>query len=143
MLGPDIDQKLIDLLKADARRSTTELARTLGISRSTVQSRIKRLEDSGTILGYTVQQSPATERNKVMAHVSIRVSPKHQASVERALGRMTAIGTLYTVSGDHDLIAIVRADGTAQLDRALDSIRDTEGVIETKSAIVLSTRVAR
>jgi len=126
MLGADLDQKLIDLLKADARRSTTELARLLGIARSTVQSRIKKLEEAGTILGYTLQLSPVAERNKVMAHVSIRVSPRHQASVERALGRMSAIGTLYTVSGDHDLIAIVRADSTAALDRALDAIRDTE-----------------
>ena len=53
-MAKDKDSKLIALLQANARASISELARTLGVSRATVQTRLKRLEDTGVIAGYTV-----------------------------------------------------------------------------------------
>ena len=143
MLSPEIDSALIRLLEQDARLSTAELARRLGIARSTVQSRIERLEQSGVIAGYTLRLGTPAPTNDVQAHVSIRVAPKHQAAVERRLMRLSGITTLHSVSGAHDLIAIVQAANTAELDRCLDAIRDTQGVISTNSAIILTTRMSR
>ncbi|EBU8132065.1 AsnC family transcriptional regulator, partial [Salmonella enterica subsp. enterica serovar Java] len=51
----DPDQALLNLLRGNARASTTELARRLGLSRTTVQSRIERLERKGVIAGYSVR----------------------------------------------------------------------------------------
>ena len=93
MLSHEIDAELIRLLEQDARLSTSELARRLGIARSTVQSRIERLERSGTIAGYTLRLGATATPNDVQAHVSIRVSPKHQASVERQLMKLPGIAT--------------------------------------------------
>ena len=143
MLSPEIDSALIRLLEQDARLSTAELARRLGIARSTVQSRIERLEQSGVIAGYTLRLGGPPPTNDVQAHVSIRVAPKHQAAVERRLMRLPGITTLHSVSGAHDLIAIVQVTNTAELDRCLDAIRDTDGVISTNSAIILTTRMSR
>lgn len=143
MLGHEIDARLVALLTQDARLSTSELARRLGIARSTVQSRIERLERGGIILGYTLRLGAPIVPHDVRAHVSIRVAPKHQAAVERQLMRMQGIATLYSVSGAHDLIAIVHAENTVQLDRCLDAIRATDGVISTNSAIILATRLSR
>ena len=51
------DQQLLSLLRENARAPTAELARRLGLSRTTVQSRIERLERQGVITGYTVRVS--------------------------------------------------------------------------------------
>jgi len=143
MLGPELDSRLIQLLKQNARLSNSELARRLGVSRSTVQARIERLEQTGAILGYTLKLNPARENGAVQAHVSIGVSPKLQAAVERTLLKLRGVDTLYSTSGADDLIALVHADNMAELDRCLDAIRDTDGVLDTRSAIILSTRMPR
>jgi DNA-binding Lrp family transcriptional regulator len=143
MLGPEIDSRLIDLLRQNARLSTSELARRLGISRSTVQGRIARLEQTGAIAGYTLKPGGAAASRMVEAHVSISVSPKLQARVERGLLKLPGVATLYAISGADDLIAIVSADSMAALDDCLNAIRDTDGVLDTRSAIILSTRTAR
>ena len=143
MLGPELDSRLIQLLTQNARLSNSELSRRLGVSRSTIQSRIERLEQTGVIQGYTLKLNPKSEKNVVQAHVSISVAPKLQAAVERNLLKLRGVGTLFTTSGADDLIAIVQADSTAELDQCLDAIRDTDGVLGTRSAIVLSTRTPR
>jgi DNA-binding Lrp family transcriptional regulator len=123
--------------------SNSELSRRLGVSRSTVQTRIERLEASGAIAGYTLKASALAEQNSVQAHVSISVSPKLQAAVERHLLRLNGVGRLYSTSGTDDLIAIIQAPNMADLDKVLDAIRDTDGVLDTRSAIILSTRTPR
>jgi DNA-binding Lrp family transcriptional regulator len=143
MLGPELDSRLIQLLKQNARMSNSELARRLGVSRSTVQARIERLEQTGTIQGYTLKLNPERDKRAVQAHVSISVAPKLQAAVERHLLKLHGVETLYSTSGADDLIAIVQAEGMAELDRLLDAIRDTDGVLDTRSVIILSTRVPR
>jgi DNA-binding Lrp family transcriptional regulator len=139
MLGPELDSRLIQLLKQNARLSTSELSRRLGVSRSTVQGRIERLEQTGAIAGYTLKAGGAADARIVKAHVSISVSPKHQAAVERRLLKLGGVATLYSISGADDLLAIVEAEGMAELDRCLDAIRDTDGVQDTRSAIILRT----
>jgi DNA-binding Lrp family transcriptional regulator len=143
MLGPELDSRLIQLLTQNARMSNSELSRRLGVSRSTVQARIERLEASGAIAGYTLKPSQVAEQNTVQAHVSISVAPKLQAAVERHLLRLNGVGRLYSTSGADDLIAIIQAANMTELDRVLDAIRDTDGVLDTRSAIILSTRTPR
>ncbi len=143
MLGPELDSRLIQLLNQNARLSTSELSRRLGVSRSTVQSRIERLERTGAIVGYTLKPGGATDQQTVQAHVSIGVAPKLQAAVERNLLKLRGVGTLYSTSGADDLIAIVHAENMPELDKCLDAIRDTDGVLDTRSAIILSTRTPR
>ena len=80
MLGPELDSRLIQLLTQHARLSNSELSRRLGVSRSTIQSRIERLEQTGVIQGYTLKLNPKSDKNVVQAHVSISVAPKLQAA---------------------------------------------------------------
>ena len=67
---------LLSLLRENARASTADLARRLGVSRTTVQSRIERLEKRGVIAGYGVRLSPDYEQTLVRAHVLVTVAPK-------------------------------------------------------------------
>jgi DNA-binding Lrp family transcriptional regulator len=130
------------LLRDNARASTASLARALGLSRSTVQSRLERLERDGTIQGYTVRLGDL-EARQVQAHVSIALEANAQAAVERTLRSLPAVTSLMTVSGLYDLIAMVGADSTAALDRALDQLRACPGVKTTTTAVVLSRRFDR
>ncbi|HET6553629.1 MAG TPA: Lrp/AsnC family transcriptional regulator [Dyella sp.] len=137
------DQALLALLREDARTSTTELARRLKLSRTTVQSRIERLKTRGVITGFTVKSGETYERGQVQAHVMINALPKLSQRVEVALRHLPEVRKLYTISGVYDLIAIVSTDSVQAMDRLLDRIGALEGVDRTQSAIVLSTRIDR
>ncbi len=143
-MQPDaIDRQLIELLTANARLPAAVLGRRLGLSRTTVQSRIERLERNGTILGYTVRAAPPAGHPLVKAHVLITLAPKQTAAVEAMLRRIDAVRDLHAVSGNVDLIAVVSGGSTDELDRVIDQIGALDGVLRTNSMILLSTRISR
>jgi DNA-binding Lrp family transcriptional regulator len=137
------DQALLALLRENARASTVDLARRLGLSRTTVQSRMERLQRQRVITGYTVSVADEAEASLVRAHVLITLAPKRSAAIETTLRKWPELRQLHSVSGPFDMIAIVAAPSIAELDALIDRIGGLDGVERTTSAIVLSTRVSR
>ena len=139
----DTDLALLNLLRENARASVVELARKLHLSRTTVQSRLQRLERNKAVLGYTVVVPDEAEKSLVRALVMIVAGPKTGAAIEAALRRMPEVRALHSVSGPFDLVAVVTARSIGELDGAIDRIGAVDGVERTTSAIVLSTRISR
>jgi DNA-binding Lrp family transcriptional regulator len=138
-----IDQKLLALLRVNSRAATSALARELGISRSTVQDRIRRLEKRKIIAGYTVRYHADYGGRLLNAHVMIQVNPKSTSAVTTALETIGAIRTLQSVSGVYDMVALVEAASTEEMDRVLDQIGELTGVEKTATSVVLSTKFER
>jgi DNA-binding Lrp family transcriptional regulator len=139
----DMDRRLIDALRADARAPAARLARGLGLSRTTVQSRLERLERQGVITGYTLRLSETHERGQIHAYVLMIVSHKRSAQVFAAIRRLPAVRRLQSVSGPYDLIAEVVTPTVAEMDIMIDALGALEGVERTTSTIVLSTKIDR
>jgi DNA-binding Lrp family transcriptional regulator len=137
------DRMLLNLLRENARTPTAELARRLNLSRTTVQSRIERLERNRVVAGYTVKVPAEVEAGMVRTFVLVTVAPRQARVIEAALRRIPEVRTLHSVSGPFDLLAIVAAASIGELDGAIDRIGQLEGVERTTSAIVLSTRFER
>jgi DNA-binding Lrp family transcriptional regulator len=139
----DLDQHLLARLRENARAPVAELARALGLSRTTVQSRLARLERSGVIAGYAVKLSEARESALIHAFVLLTVEPKQAAAVTGSLKRMPGVRRLQSVSGPFDMIAAVEAPGVSEMDALIDQIGALTGVERTNSSIVLSTKFDR
>ena len=137
------DEALLALLRLNARAPVTVLARKLGLSRSTVQDRLQRLEREGVIRGYRVELGEDFLRNRVRALIMIAVEPRSAAQVIAALKRLDGIETLHTVSGEFDLAVGAVAASTDRLDHLLDKVGETRGVVRTQSAVLLSTKIDR
>ncbi len=137
------DQQLLSLLRGKARASTTELAQILGVSRSTVQKRLERLETEGVIAGYTVQLSSDYLDQEIKAHVMVTVNPHMTQTIIKAMETLDPVRAIYSVSGPHDLIVEVAALSVNDLDHVIDSIIAIEGVERTVSSVILSTRLKR
>jgi DNA-binding Lrp family transcriptional regulator len=143
-ISPDkIDRELIGLLRADARMPISELARALGLSRTTVQSRLERLERSKRITGYTVRLSDAHERGQIHAFVMITVHPKQAGLVAEQMKALQGLRRLLSVSGPVDMVALIDAPSAAEMDALIDAIGALEGVERTTSSIVLAVKVDR
>ncbi|MDP9090491.1 MAG: Lrp/AsnC family transcriptional regulator [Pseudomonadota bacterium] len=138
-----IDEKLISALKENGRLSTAKLARLVGRSRTSVQSRLERLEKHGIILGFGVRLAPEHSLGAVRAHVMIKVGPKESRSVTAALREISPVRLLHSVSGDVDLIAVAVTASVAEMDQVIDRIGALDGVERTTSSIILSTKFER
>ena len=137
------DRALLALLQTNARESTANLARKLGIARTTVVARLARLERSGAIVGYTARLGQDDTRPQVRAHVGITLQARSSAAVIRRLEQLPELLQLSSVSGEFDYIAILRADSTARLDALLDEIGLIDGVLKTTTSVVLALRIDR
>jgi DNA-binding Lrp family transcriptional regulator len=138
-----IDERLISALRENGRAPTAELARLVGRSRTSVQSRIERLEREGVIIGYGVRLAPEHDLGAVRAHVMIKVGPKEARAVIAALQAIPQVRVLHSVSGDVDLIAVAAAASVAEMDAVIDRIGVLDGVERTTSSIILSTKFDR
>lgn len=141
---PDtLDRRLLALLQADARTSAADLARRLGVARTTVLSRLTRLERDGVIVGYTVRLGQEEGDRGVEAYVGITTEPRAGALVTQRLAALPELRQLCSVSGVSDYLALLRAASTARLDQLLDEIGAIEGVIKTHTSVVLARRIDR
>ena len=137
------DQKLIALLRKNGRASMTDLAKALGVSRTTVQARIERLERHKIIAGYSVVLGAGFQKEMIESHILINCSPKAAPALERRLGEMDSIVALYAISGEYDMICIATAPSVGDMNDVIDHIGQLEGVERTVTSVVLSKRFHR
>ena len=137
------DELLLSQLRDNARASTADIARKLGLSRTTVQNRIARLEQQGVIRGYTVRVDDELERDRIRAHILITLRPKQMNAVVKSLQAMHEVRVLYSISGGHDLIALAVTSSVGEMDVLTDRIGAIDGVERTNSSIILSTKFER
>lgn len=143
LLRDKFDRELIALLQANARESTANLARRLGVARTTVVARLAKLEANGLIGGYSVRLGGEAVARGVQAFVGIVVQPKAGREVIRELTKFPELLQLASVSGEFDYMATLRADNTARLDVLLDQIGEIEGVTRTNTSVILALRIDR
>ena len=139
----ETDHQLLALLRQDARLSVATLAQKLKVSRGTVTNRIRRMEDSGTIVGYTVRLRPDVQHNQIIAWMSIAVDGNQTRTVIANLLGEPGVAALHDTNGRWDLLAELRAETLQELAKVLERIRLLKGISSTETSIHLETfRVA-
>ncbi|GAB3092843.1 Lrp/AsnC family transcriptional regulator [Aestuariicella hydrocarbonica] len=138
-----LDQSLLRLLTANARASVSELAKQLGVSRLTVQNHMQQLERHKVIEGYTVKLRSDYAPWQIAAYMLIATDQKRLGPLVRALEKIAEIHSLYSISGEYDLVAELRAENTTALDVAMDKVTAIEGVLRSHSSVLLSKKFER
>jgi len=136
----DLDHKLLGLLRADARASAAALAKTLRVSRGTVQNRIARLQASGVIQAFTVRTRAALEDNRVRAIMTIAIEGERGRAVVQALRGLPEVAAIHTTNGRWDLVVELDTGTLSEFSRLLDQIRTVDGIAATETSILLATQ---
>ena len=139
---PELDttnQRLISLLRKNARSSVADLAKTLGVSRATVQNRMRRLEKDGVVLGYSVRLGMEASDAPIRAMMSIQASSANEADVIAALRGHPNVGRVHHTTGRWDLIAEIHADSLPTFNKVVGAIRLIPGVTSTESNLLLES----
>lgn len=133
------DYKILHALSKNGRVGASEIADKVKLSTSAVIERIKKLEASGTILGYTAIIDPAKLNKDVTAMMSVAIDhPKFNDSFVAAVMSNPHITECMYIAGDFDYLLKVITDNTKMLENVLNEIKCIPGVSKTKTNIVLS-----
>jgi len=133
----DTEARILSVLEEDAQASYAEIANRADVSKPTVRKYVNKLEEEGVIVGYSADVDPKKLSGKTIAIVGIEVESERFVEATRRLREVEAIETLYTSSGDHTLMAEVRAaDGNALGDVIAEEIRTVEGVTEAHPSVL-------
>lgn len=131
------EQRILAVLEEDAQASYAEIADRAGVSKPTVRKYVDRLEEEGVIVGYSADVDPKKLSGTTIALVGIDVESERYVEATRALRELSAIKALYTSSGDHMLMAEVRADdGDALGDVISEDILGVAGVTAAHPSVL-------
>ncbi|MEF8831847.1 MAG: HTH-type transcriptional regulator LrpA1 [Halobacteriales archaeon] len=123
------EQRILDALEEDAQASYAEIAERAEVSKPTVRKYIDELESEGVIVGYSADVDPKKLPNQSIALVGIDVESERYVEATQSLKGLDAVEALYTSSGDHMLMAEVRATDGDELGEIInDEILDIDGV---------------
>jgi len=123
------EERILSVLEKDAQASYAEIAERAGVSKPTVRKYIDKLEEEGVIVGYSADVDPKKLPGQSIALVGLEVKSDCYVEAIRELEALDSVEALYTSSGDHMLMAEVRAhDGDALGDVINDEILAIEGV---------------
>ncbi|WP_346892991.1 Lrp/AsnC family transcriptional regulator [uncultured Roseibium sp.] len=136
----DLDLQLISALRSDGRRSVSDLAKDLKISRATVRARMERLQESGEILGFTAVLRDDWRDLPIRAVMLVEVAGRNTEPVVRALTALTEVRAIHSTNGKWDLVLDIATRDLAAFDDVLNRIRLIEGIAGSESNLLLSTR---
>ena len=135
----DIDRQLIALLRKDARTPIATLAAKLGVSRGTIGNRLRKLEDSQVIVGYSLRLRPDAQPNCIRAWMGVRIDGNQTRTVIASLLGEPGVESLHDTNGRWDLLAELRAENMAELSQVLERVRLTKGIANTETSILLAS----
>ncbi|RQG87011.1 Lrp/AsnC family transcriptional regulator [Natrarchaeobius halalkaliphilus] len=123
------EDRILEVLESDAQASYAEIADRANVSKPTVRKYIKQLEEDGVIVGYSADIDPKKLSSQTIALVGLDVASERYIEATKALKEYDEIEALYSSSGDHMLMAEVRAaDGDELGEIISDELLEIDGV---------------
>ncbi len=142
----DLDRRILALLRSDARLPTAKIAAQLDVARTTVHTRIARMEDQGVIAGYSVVlRDPPSRENVVQVVILLEVQQKETARIIKRLEGYPEIRLCLSINGDFDLLLSAEAPPRIEdLDVLVDELGAIPpGVLRTNTSVVFGRRIDR
>ncbi|ADN77254.1 transcriptional regulator, AsnC family [Ferrimonas balearica DSM 9799] len=131
------DQAIITALRENARQPVSAIADQVNLSRSSVSERLKRLEKSGVIRGYQVLLRPSADTD-VSAYFEIRHNQKQCKTLAEMLRRYPEVQSCHGITGEVDLLVLVRADSMQRLHQIREAVEALPAVTKIVTHVVMS-----
>lgn len=137
MSSESTEDRILHVLEEDAQASVGEIADRADVSEPTVRKYVDRLEDDGVVVGYSADVDPKKLSSQTIALVGIEVASEQYVEATRALVEVDAIRELYTSTGDHTLMAEVRAVDGDELGAIIsEEVLTLDGVTEAHPSVL-------
>ena len=134
----DLDERILRILRRDARTPYTEIADRVGTSEGTVRNRVEQLVGDGVIERFTV--ATRTGNVKAMIEVGVDVSVDTHDISDR-VAEWPEVDFVWQVSGEEDIVFVVDAQDTERVNEIITQTRELDEVVSTKTRLILDERV--
>ena len=135
-----VDIKILRCLKDNARLTASAISEDIGLSVSAVIERIKKMENSGLIKGYTIDIDQDILGNKMVALMDVSLKhPDFYDGFVELIKANNSIASCYYQTGEFDFVLRIVTDSTEGLDEVYKVVKGYEGVENTETHIVLRT----
>jgi len=139
------DEKIIEILKENAKLSTHEISKKTLIPITTVHNRIKKLEREGIISGYTINLNHAKVGKALTAYILVALDYNllkqakiTQENLGKKLRAYDAVEEVAVVTGSVDIVLKIRSRDIKELDSFITkTLREQKGVGPTQTLMVL------
>ncbi len=136
----DIDVTLLEILQKKGRTRRNDLAEAVGLSIPSVSERLRKLEENGIILGYYATVDPKKIGKDITAFITVMVdSSKHYLTFLEHTSANEEVLEVHSITGDGTHLLKVRTENTSSLEKLLSKIQAWNGVVQTRTSVVLST----
>jgi DNA-binding Lrp family transcriptional regulator len=134
----DTDRRIVATLRADGRMSMRTLAATLHISRAGAYARVERLQRDGVITGYSAVVDPERYGFGISAYIYLKISQHSWKEVRRRISEIPEVWHGALVSGENDLVLLVRTHDAASLrELVLNTFQAMPDVLSTQTIFIL------
>jgi DNA-binding Lrp family transcriptional regulator len=135
----EIDVKILKALLEDARYSSRQIAKKVGVSVGTVLSRIKKMEDEGLIKGYSVNLHHEKLGYQLTVVTEISVSKGKLVETENEIAKIPNVCSVYDVTGLTDAVIVAKFKSREDLGAFTKKLLTLPFVERTNTHVVLST----
>ncbi len=135
----DTDRRILSVLQRDARASMRRISKEAGVSLGTVSNRVRRLEESGVIRGYTVMLDPEKAGWELTVVIGLRIQKGRLIEIQEKIAKDSRVYGVYDVTGDFDSMVIARARDRSDLDDLSKNVMSVDGVERSVTHLVLNT----
>jgi DNA-binding Lrp family transcriptional regulator len=137
MVIDDLDRQIVAALRAEGRLSMRALAARLHVSRANVYARVSRLEKTGVITGYSATIDPRKCGYGLSAYIFLKIAQQSWQRVGSQVLSIPAVDHAALVSGEHDIMLLVRTRDAAELrDLVLTELQAMPEVGATQTVLI-------
>jgi Lrp/AsnC family transcriptional regulator, regulator for asnA, asnC and gidA len=130
----NLDERILAILKDNAREPFVNVAKQLGTSEGTIRARVKKMQQQGVIKRFTVK----TAGKGVKALIEVKVETGvHTSDVSSQIGKWKGVEQVWEVSGDNDIVVLVNCGATEELNDLVERIRGLKEIRATGSRLIL------
>lgn len=134
-----LDVRVLGALTRNARAGIIDIATELGVARNTVQSRLRRLEESGVLNGFQPAIDLAQAGVTTTAFIGLEVQQGRLAQIIAALKRIPQVLEIHATTGREDLLVRVATTSQAGLQMLIEQVVATSGVVHSTTTLALTT----
>jgi DNA-binding Lrp family transcriptional regulator len=135
----ETDLKILQVLLEDARFSSRQIAKKVGVSVGTVLSRIKKMEEEGLIKGYSVIMDHEKIGYQLTVVMEITVSKGRLIEMENEIAKINNVCSVYDVTGLTDAFIIAKFKSREELGRFTKRLLALPYIERTNTHVVLTT----
>ena len=131
-----IDERVLEFLRNDSRKSFVEIGKKLKLSESAIRHRVKNMVGSGMITKFTVEEGGGQPEALVLVSADSSIDT---SKVSLKLTKLSGIKKIYEITGQYDICVIVQAPTISEINACIDNLRKISGVTDTNTVIILKT----